>query len=231
MAATVQDRLATLSHGWERSGDRRAIFAQCYLIMTARVREAIAAGEFVDGVWVTRLLDRFADYYFDAIDAHAIPDAPVPCPPVWVRAFDACTDPGCHPLRALLLGINAHINHDLALAIVDVLQDWADLDDVARETRRADHEHVNTIIEATTDEVQRDVVARWAPGTAILDLVLGPLDEWVFGVAVESFRGNVWVDAMTVMALPTDGRGPTLIAIGRRADEVADVLTFGRGRS
>ncbi|MEO5609074.1 MAG: DUF5995 family protein [Ornithinibacter sp.] len=231
MAATVQDRLTTLSSGWARSGDRRAIFAQCYLIMTGRVREAIDAGEFVDGVWVTHLLDRFADYYFDALDAHASPDPPLPCPAVWVRAFDACTDSRCHPLRALLLGINAHINHDLALAIVDVLEDWADLDEATRETRRRDHEHVNSIIETTTDEVQRDVVARWAPGTAILDVVLGPLDEWVFSIVVNSFRGNVWVDAMTVMALPTDGRGATLIAIGRRADEVADLLTFGRGRS
>ncbi|MGB7818566.1 MAG: DUF5995 family protein [Ornithinibacter sp.] len=228
MTASAEDRLTDLARGWGEAGDRRAIFADCYLVMTGRVHEAIAAEDFVDGDWVSRLLDRFADYYFDAVVAHDSPDAPVRCPTVWTGAFDACKDPRCHPLRALLLGINAHINHDLALALADLLEDWHELDERTRAVRHADHEHVNEIIQATTDEVQREVVARYAPETAILDTVLGPVDEWVFGAVVESFRGQVWIDAMTLVTVPADEREESVLRVGRRAEQVASVLTFGR---
>ena len=79
--------------------------------------------------------------------------------------------------RGLMLGINAHINHDLALALVDVLDDWDTLDGEHRLLRQEDRELVNTIIDETTDEVQREVVAQWSPLASALDLLLGPLDE------------------------------------------------------
>ena len=60
-----------------------------------------------------------------------------------------------------MLGINAHINDDLALALVDVLDDWRTLDEEVRQRRRDDHELVNKIINDKTDEVQKEVVDKW----------------------------------------------------------------------
>jgi hypothetical protein len=147
---------------------------------------------------------------------------------VWREALDACADPMCHPLQALMLGINAHINHDLALALVDVLDDWPTLDEAGRQRRREDHERVNTIIDDTTDEVQKDVVGRWSPAAEGLDLLLGPLDEWAFGALAESWRSRVWADAMDLVVLGPDQRAAAQIVIGERAACVATVILLGR---
>ena len=252
--ASAEQRLETLTQVWTASGDRRAVFSECYLVMTRRVHEGVRTGAFHDGPWVTRLLDRFADYYFDAVAAHgrgndatftvttvttvtATTDgleatvAEVPargCPEVWRGALDACSDPDCHPLQALMLGINAHINHDLALALVDVLDDWDTLDEGHRLLRQEDHELVNTIIDETTDEVQREVVAQWSPLASALDLLLGPLDEWAFGTLAQSWRSQVWVDAMDLVRLAPEERSTAAERIGERASGVATVILLGR---
>jgi hypothetical protein len=224
----AEERLSTLMEGWAEVGDRRGAFAQCYLVMTKRVHDAVDDGVFTDGAWVTRLLERFADYYFDAIDAHGTPVPEHPCPEVWRSAFDACADPSCHVLQVLMLGINAHINHDLALALVDVLDDWDTLDEATRSARHEDHERVNEIIEATTDEVQREVVDRWSPAAHTLDVLLWRLDEWAFGALAESWRSRVWADAMELLALPPESRGEASIHLGTRASTVASVILLGR---
>jgi hypothetical protein len=224
-------RLIALRDGWVVTGDRRALFADCYRLMTQRMLEGLAAGGFHDPVWVARLLDRFADYYFEAVDAveaHEVADPLDTCPAVWRVAFDACADPCCHPLQALLLGINAHINHDLALAVVDVLDDWPGLDEAARDARRADHTRVNDTIRATTDEVQREVVAAWAPSTAALDEWFGGIDEWVFAEVVEVFRDQVWDDAMRLLAVPVELRAEAADEIAGRAARTAAVIMLGR---
>jgi Family of unknown function (DUF5995) len=270
--ASAEQRLESLTQVWSASGDRRAVFSECYLVMTRRVHERVREGAFHDGPWVTRLLDRFADYYFDAVDAYGgatqtgetqvsgtqvsgtqdtgtqftattvttvtatsdgieatVTELPARvCPEVWRGALDACSDPDCHPLQALMLGINAHINHDLALALVDVLDDWDTLDDEQRRARQEDHELVNTIIDETTDEVQREVVAQWSPLASALDLLLGPLDEWAFGTLAQSWRSQVWVDAMDLVHLAPEERSTATARIGERASGVATVILLGR---
>jgi hypothetical protein len=229
--ASAEQRLESLTRVWSASGDRRAVFSECYLVMTRRVHLRVRDGAFHDGPWVTRLLDRFADYYFDAVDAHDGVGPPVEghtCPEVWRGALDACSDPDCHPLQALMLGINAHINHDLALALVDVLDDWETLDEEQRRLRRDDHELVDTIIDETTDEVQREVVAQWSPLASAIDLLLGPLDEWAFGTLAQSWRSQVWVDAMELVRLAPEDRSSAAERIGERASGVATVILLGR---
>lgn len=217
-----------LAVGWAATGDRRAVFAECYQVMTHRVTDALAGDVFHDGPWVQRLLDRFADYYFDAIDGYAgaVPDQT--CPQIWREALDACADPLCHPVQALMLGINAHINHDLALALVDVLDDWPALDEETRLRRHQDHERVNEIIHDTTDEVQRDVVAAWSPLAGGIDFALGRLDEWAFAQLAATWRTRVWSDAMGLVALAPQERSAAAVRIGERATGIATIIRLGR---
>ena len=58
--------------------------------MTRNMLDAIEAGRFHDGVWVSNLLHRFADYYFAALDLYE--QASQATPPVWKLAFDATRD-------------------------------------------------------------------------------------------------------------------------------------------
>ena len=80
---SAEERLTTLAVGWAATGDKWAVFAECYGVMTRRVNESVAADVFHDARWVRRLLDRFADYYFDAVDGRrqVVADGLHPGPP------------------------------------------------------------------------------------------------------------------------------------------------------
>ena len=209
--------------------DRRSIFVRAYREMTSSMFAAIAAGEFEDGHWVERLLERFAEYYFEAVALHA--SDPDRCPAVWRVAFDATVEDGLSPLRALFLGINAHINYDLALCVADVMDDWANLDDSTRESRQNDYEGVNLVIKRTVDTVQDEVVDPIAPGWGVVDLLMGPVDEWLFSTLIADWRHDTWDDALALLEASPDLVGPVRARIEDEALAMADkVVHLGPDR-
>jgi hypothetical protein len=104
----------------EKVSDRRAIFLDCYVRMTQNMFEAIEAGEFNDSSWVHTLLHRFADYYFEALRAYEL-DSPTTSA-VWRLVHRAAGQAKTRVLQNLVLGINAHINYDLVLTLVEMLE-------------------------------------------------------------------------------------------------------------
>ena len=78
-------------------------------------------------------------------------------------------------LQHLLLGMNAHINFDLAQAVVADPTIAADL-----AALRADYDRINDILRALLDPLQNAVAAHIRFGTAI-DTLLGRLDESIAG--------------------------------------------------
>lgn len=188
-----------LASAWDSVGDRRAVFASAYGRMTEATLGAISRGEFEDPPWVGRLLERFADYYFDAAEAW---DQNSKCPLVWCDAFAACDHDDLHTLQVLLLGINAHINHDLVYALADVLEDWDRLDATTRLEREVDHRNVNLVIARTVDVVQDEVVDPRSPVLELLDEVFAGLDEWLFSRLIARWRSEVWDQAQRLLAAP-----------------------------
>jgi len=222
------ERMESLAAAWYAAGDRRALFADTYARMTRAMQAAVEAREFVDNAWVHRLIERFADYYFSAVNAHDCPpESGLTCPIVWREAFDACAREDVSELQAILLGINAHINHDLALALSDVLEDWEDLDDATRAVRLADHAHVNTVISRTVDEVQADVLSRVEPMIGMLDVVMGRMDEWLFSRLATHYRENVWEDTQRLLAarLP-DQRLAVVADLDERAQRLGRLIVI-----
>lgn len=187
-------RMQTLATQWTQASDRRAIFLDCYRLMTSNTLSAIEAKEFHDPAWVHRLLERFADYYFDA--AQSYEQASPTLTPVWRIAHDAAREPKTMTLQNLLLGINAHINYDLVLTLVDLLApEWEGLTEGQRLKRYSDHCHVNNIIARTIDEVQDTVVEHHTPILDIIDKLLGPVDEWMASRLLANWREEVWRQA------------------------------------
>lgn len=228
---STPDRMEALAATWYAAGDRRALFADTYARMTRAMQAAVEAREFVDNAWVARLVDRFADYYFVAVDAHGAVAGPAiagpapTCPLVWREAFDACTRTDVNELQTILLGINAHINHDLALALADVLEDWNTLDDATRAARLTDHARVNRIIERNVDEIQRDVLARVEPAVALLDVLLGRMDEWLFARLAAHYRQNVWEDTQRLLAAATPAERLAVVAeLDREAQRLGHLI-------
>jgi len=190
---------------WDSSGDARAIFLNCYAMMTGNMQTALQSSEFEDGPWVSKLVDHFAIYYFSALDAFE--EGSQQTPPVWQVAFKAAALPRTHALQNLVLGVNAHINHDLVFAVADLLEgEWGDLAASARESRYRDFCLVNEIIRRTIDAVQDQVLEQWSPAMRLVDDLLGPLDEQLVVWKITDWRNEVWDQAVAFVEEDAAGR-------------------------
>ena len=188
---------------WDDAGDQRAVFLDCYRRMTEAVVDDVDRGRFEDGPWVERLLDRFADYYFVTVDAP--PDgSDVYVPEPWLLAHAAAMSGDGQPLQLLLAGVNAHINYDLVLTLVDLLDDeWLDADSELRLVRRRDYDLINVVIAETADLVQDEVVERRTPWLDVLDRGFGRFDERLAVRLLSRWRTQVWRHAVEVVEDPT----------------------------
>lgn len=176
---------------WEQASDPRAVFLGCYCMMTANLMGAIEAGEFQDPEWVGHLMEHFAEYYFVALQAYERNQPHTPA--TWRLAFDRALQPGGLALQNLLLGVNAHINYDLVLALSDLLEsDWENLDEPARRRRYEDHCQVNRVIARTIDSVQDAILEPHNLPMQLVDVLFGPVDEWLVSQLIESWRDQVW---------------------------------------
>ena len=82
---------------WQEIADDKALFLRCYQMMTSNVLTAVNHHEFNDPIWVSTLLDRFADYYFVALRAYESDSASAPT--VWQVAHNAAKDPAISAMQ------------------------------------------------------------------------------------------------------------------------------------
>lgn len=187
---------------WQVDADARAIFLSCYLLMTRNMFAAIEQGEFYDSTWVRSLLHRFAQHYFNALDAYSQdPDSTLK---VWRITYQAAARADLLVIQNLMLGINAHINYDLVFALVEMLEgEWPTLSSAQRHARYVDHSHVNKVIGRTIDTVQDQVISRLTPAFFLVDKALGPLDEWMTERLISTWRDTVWNQAVRILTCHT----------------------------
>jgi len=191
----VLDRMLAQIASWQEAGDSRSLFLDCYRMMSENMFQAVQDGEFHDSQWVEQLVDHFSSYYFAALDAYR--QDPGQSPAVWRLAFDKVAENRLLSIQNLLLGVNAHINYDLILALGDLLEpDWSRLDETQRRQRYEDHTHVNLVIGRTIDSVQDTLIEPHEPVMDIVDRLLGPIDEWLISNLIERWRDEVWEQAV-----------------------------------
>jgi hypothetical protein len=90
-------------------------FNRLYLMVTQQVDLRPSGGAWQSPFWLTRLDVVFAGFYFGAIAGYL---AGRPAPSAWKVLFEARFSSGIDRIQFALAGMNAHINHDLALALL-----------------------------------------------------------------------------------------------------------------
>jgi hypothetical protein len=170
-------------------------FNRLYLAVTEAVGTAAAQpGFFTDALLMARFDELFAGRYFLAIDADAagngVPDA-------WQALFHARSDPRVSGLQFALAGMNAHINHDLPLALLDL---WEQVDPAAHDSAgfRSDYDAINRLLGAEIDREKASLHSRLVEG---IDDAVGKVDDAVASWSLDDARAHAWDAARTLWHL------------------------------
>jgi hypothetical protein len=169
-------------------------FTTLYLAVTQAVASAARKQEFED-VRSLRWLDvAFANLYFDAIRGLGRGTATLRA---WAPLVEARGRRGILPLQFALAGMNAHINRDLPVALV---QTWeAHATEPRRSSpQRRDFRRVNALLAATEDRVKPQLLDGWVGD---VDVALGRADDVLAMWKVEQAREAAWVNGETFWAL------------------------------
>jgi len=127
------------------NGDGLKWFNLLYLNVTEKIDTQAPPGGWESPAWLARLDVVFAGLYFTAVRGWLENSANVPSS--WKALFEARFRSGVDRIQFALVGMNAHINHDLALALLQT-DDELDLVPTKNSPQSDDYEHVNGILEA-----------------------------------------------------------------------------------
>ncbi|MFF3614223.1 DUF5995 family protein [Streptomyces sp. NPDC002580] len=181
---TVVSRMRALDTALpERDG--LAVFNRVYLTVTEEFDRQLDAGLFPDRRAAISLDVRFAERYLTvAEDGRA--------PACWRPLLQFRRHPGVRPLQFALSGINAHIGHDLALALVDTCRtlgcEPADLED--------EFDRVGDLLVSLEERVREELM----PGPDLFQIA-DPLTHLLGSWSLERAREATWAAARALWAL------------------------------
>jgi hypothetical protein len=154
------------------------------------VTEAIfgeSAETWEDPAWVAELDVLFAELYFDGIERCLT--EPRSAPRSWRALHERRNQPGIARVQFAIAGINAHVNRDLAVALVRAWQARGLSGPCRRTPQYRDYNRINTILE----EVEIRALGELA--TDLLrtaDRVLGRADDWAALQILKTAREVAW---------------------------------------
>ena len=170
------------------AGDRDGIV--CFTGLYRTITHTIDVTPYEDREFLVRLDLEFARLYFDALRAYAVDRDSAPGP--WRLLFDRRSDPEIERVQFAAAGVNAHINYDLAAALLNTFPHFPPDD-----ARRRDYDTVDEAFKKHMDGLRDYYDAPFS--SSLFDRsVLDRLSNVVSSLLVRGTRANAWDDAMRV---------------------------------
>jgi len=194
---TIDEVIAQMDRVIERcirERSRLGYFAVLYRNVTVRVRDAIAAGRFENGLRMERFDIIFASRYLDAIERFWGNQQPSAS---WTAAFQARDAWSPIVLQHLLLGMHAHINFDLAIAAAQAAP-GSKLPALKR-----DFDEITVLLNEMTDTIQ-ERLQRVSPWLGLIDYAGGRTDEQILAFGMKAARDLAWKAALALSAAASD---------------------------
>ncbi|MFE6688956.1 DUF5995 family protein [Streptomyces sp. NPDC057743] len=180
--AHVLERMRALDRALP-ADDGVAVFNRVYLTVTEAVAQRVGDGTFADPKATGELDVQFAHRYLTAVDADATGLRPPAC---WRPLFQLRRHPRIRPLQFALAGINAHIGHDLALAVVDTCR-ALECEPPALE---GDFDRIGTVLTGLEEGIRETLM----PGPDLLDIA-DPLTHLIGSWSLTKARDGAWAAA------------------------------------
>jgi Family of unknown function (DUF5995) len=206
-ATNLEEVLALLGQVVQDYRRRRtplAFFPAVYRATTARVLAGVRSGAFVDPARMDRLATTFANRYLITLTPGAAKPARA-----WRAALDVERRRHTMILQHILLGMNAHINFDLPLAVLDVAGGGA------LGALEGDFLEINRILAALLEPVQ-DVIDAFSPLLHVLDHVGGRTDEEIVTFSLTNARDEAWHEATRLATESSEQRQRSVLSLDRR---------------
>jgi len=172
------------------SCSHQALFALTYLRVTqAYAWSARQPGYYADPGWTNHAVAVFAKYYLGAFDKWTADSNSSEVPRAWKIAFNAARDGRVSAAGNFFLGLNAHINHDLALAM-----EAAGLTGPDGSSEKANFTRINVLLNSVTLPLIAELSARLDPSMDDTSLPLS-LDAVATGQVMWTWREQAWRNA------------------------------------
>jgi hypothetical protein len=172
--------------------DGIAAFTTLYHEITCGVQEAVQAGSFEAGTFIIDLDVAFANRYLAAI--RALMDGVGRVPKCWDVLFSRRSDDAVPTLEYAAAGVNAHVNFDLAFAL---LTTWDSHPSPAeRDAQHRDYNRINDIFYAKMNTLRHQFHSPFSDDGPLLDR----LGNWFGDLLVRDTRDFAWDAAMAMWA-------------------------------
>ncbi len=205
----------------DASCDPDAVFALLYLITTAEVGKLVQAAHFEDNPFVVAWDLDFANRYFLAYDDH---HAGFAVPPPWYDAFSHAESGTSSVTQDLLLGMNAHVNYDLAYSTAFMR--------LPQDGRQDDYDRVNDAFANVVGPASHQLGMRYDPALARDANDSSPLDDVILTTLI-SWRDNAWQNAVLLAQAEGDPVATAVVAakIESEAAAIAAPLMTSNGQT
>lgn len=202
----VLERMDAIETALPRT-DGVAYFNRMYREVTGLVRTAVQGDEFQSAEFLERLDVNFANLFFSAYAEDA---QGRPVTPAWAPLFEARSRPDTYPIQFALAGMNAHISHDLAHAVVGTCKEV----DVAPEDDTVEHQdftRTNDVLAEASTEVKG-----WFLSGVVADLdeLGGKVDDGLAMFGIHVARAAAWETSEVLWSLADNPRMDALFRSG-----------------
>ncbi|MBL9036903.1 MAG: cyclic nucleotide-binding domain-containing protein [Archangium sp.] len=194
-----------------------AVFEITYLTFSKQVLSALKARRFEDMAWATDMACRFIEVYKQQTELWKARD-PRLCRS-WRVAFEAMEEGRINVIQAMLLGINAHINYDLAFVSLGACRyagDLANLENAAERSLSSARSGVPTVR-------YRDFLVinqlEWEAIEEIQDVVLKDYSSFLYWGNRLSGRGTRFLGQRMLMEMRDSSWYQTTLLIHAREGE------------
>ncbi|MBV8348789.1 MAG: hypothetical protein JOZ49_15050 [Mycolicibacterium sp.] len=178
------------------AADGLACFNRMYLDVTRQVNSQLGQGFFADPAFMTQLDVTFANLYFAAADTAATPAAvPLAWRPLAARRAVA----GIEPVQFALAGMNAHINHDLPLAMVSTCTALATAPDAGPHSE--DYQKVDQLLDAAEQSIRQSFESA---AELAVDRHLAAVANLIAAWTINSARDLAWNNCLLLWAMRDD---------------------------
>ncbi|HEX9043233.1 MAG TPA: DUF5995 family protein [Trebonia sp.] len=176
--------------------DGLACFNRMYLDVTKQVNSQLGEGFFADPAFMTYLDVAFANLYFAAAGAAGNPAA---VPAAWRPLAEQRATAGIEPVQFALAGMNAHISHDLPVAVVSTCAALATAPDAG--SHFADYQKVDQLLDAAEQSVRQsfETAAELA-----VDRHLWAVENLVANWTINTARDLAWNNCLLLWAVRDD---------------------------